>query len=231
MIDVDTTVALVALSALTGCALGYLLGSRAPGTGSSQDRAGDDRAAGPTEAQKAVARLAAAGERFQEALNACQAPRERLIWLAQKTAELASASRECHALGIVRDPGGIDARWRPPLELRRDGQRVPVTAWQGVDRAFDALVATLDDPTADLQARARVFDQLAQAATRVEASLDDRTFVSELAMCTFCGKRAREVRKVIAGPDALICDECVDLCVEVLEDEIGEDWRSPDGNE
>jgi hypothetical protein len=54
-------------------------------------------------------------------------------------------------------------------------------------------------------------------------------FVSELAVCTFCGKRAREVRKVIVGPDALICDECVDLCVEVLEEEIGEDWRSPDG--
>ena len=108
---------------------------------------------------------------------------------------------------------------------------MPVAAWQGVDRAFDALVATLDDPTADLQARARVFDQLAQAATRVADSFDDRTFVSELAVCTFCGKRAREVRKVIVGPDALICDECVDLCVEVLEEEIGEDWRSPDGNE
>jgi ClpX C4-type zinc finger len=107
MIDVDTTVALVALGAVAGCALGYLLGSRAPGTGSAQDRAGDDRPAGPTKADKA-------------ARQAC---------------------------------------------------------------------------------------------------------------CVHVLRQAREDRKVIAGPEALICDECVDLCVEGLEEEIGEDWRSPDGQE
>jgi ATP-dependent protease Clp ATPase subunit len=34
------------------------------------------------------------------------------------------------------------------------------------------------------------------------------------------------VRTVISCPRALICDECIELCVEILEDEIGPDWRS-----
>ncbi len=37
--------------------------------------------------------------------------------------------------------------------------------------------------------------------------------------CSFCGKTQNEVRRLIAGPGVYICDECVDLCVSVLEDE------------
>jgi ATP-dependent Clp protease ATP-binding subunit ClpX len=36
------------------------------------------------------------------------------------------------------------------------------------------------------------------------------------ASCSFCGKRENEVRKMIAGPNAIICDECVFLCVGML---------------
>jgi|SRR5262245_11009412 len=35
--------------------------------------------------------------------------------------------------------------------------------------------------------------------------------------CSFCGKSQHEVRKLIAGPTAFICDECVDICTEVVE--------------
>lgn len=38
--------------------------------------------------------------------------------------------------------------------------------------------------------------------------------------CTFCGKSQHEVRKLIAGPSVFICDECVDLCNDILEEEI-----------
>jgi len=38
-------------------------------------------------------------------------------------------------------------------------------------------------------------------------------------MCSFCEKTRTEVRKIIAGPDVLICDECVALCVEILEED------------
>lgn len=38
--------------------------------------------------------------------------------------------------------------------------------------------------------------------------------------CTFCGKSQHEVRKLIAGPSVFICDECVDLCNDILQEEI-----------
>ncbi|KFZ28728.1 Clp protease ClpX [Pseudidiomarina atlantica] len=38
--------------------------------------------------------------------------------------------------------------------------------------------------------------------------------------CTFCGKSQHEVRKLIAGPSVFICDECVELCNDILEEEI-----------
>ncbi|MBB95638.1 MAG: hypothetical protein CML68_13735 [Rhodobacteraceae bacterium] len=34
--------------------------------------------------------------------------------------------------------------------------------------------------------------------------------------CSFCGKTQHEVRKLVAGPDCFICDECVDLCVKIV---------------
>ncbi len=41
--------------------------------------------------------------------------------------------------------------------------------------------------------------------------------------CSFCGKTQEQVRKLIAGPQgAYICDECVDICAEIIEEELGE---------
>ena len=40
--------------------------------------------------------------------------------------------------------------------------------------------------------------------------------------CSFCGKSQHEVRKLIAGPTVFICDECVELCLDI----IGEDNKS-----
>src|SRR5450631_3469100 len=109
--------------------------------------------------------------------------------------------------------------------------RLPVTAWQQLDRAFDQLAATLDDPDADLHADAHGYEQLAAAARHVAAELagDDthRQFSSELARCAFCGKAARDVKRIITGPTAAICDECVDLCAWTLDDELGDSWRGP----
>jgi len=41
--------------------------------------------------------------------------------------------------------------------------------------------------------------------------------------CSFCGKGQDEVRKLIAGPSVYICDECVELCNDILKDEFGEE--------
>ena len=49
--------------------------------------------------------------------------------------------------------------------------------------------------------------------------------------CSFCGKSQHEVRKLIAGPSVFICDECVDLCNDIIQEEIQEsdDVDSSDG--
>ena len=39
--------------------------------------------------------------------------------------------------------------------------------------------------------------------------------------CSFCGKSQHEVKKLIAGPSVFICDECIDLCNDIIHDEIG----------
>ncbi len=184
-----------------------------------------------TDAEQALARLRLADAGFIDAMNGRDTLPRRLTWLAEKAREVATSLRECQTVGLVARPiGGIDAGWQPPHELRPAGRRDPIAEWQAVDEALDALAATLDDPTSDLEARARVFEGLAKATARVVDAIGQSPLVSELALCTLCGKRAPEVRRVIAGPGVLICNECVDLCVEILEDEIGEDWRqSGDG--
>ena len=37
--------------------------------------------------------------------------------------------------------------------------------------------------------------------------------------CSFCGKSQQEVRKLIAGPTVFICDECVELCMDIIKEE------------
>jgi ATP-dependent Clp protease ATP-binding subunit ClpX len=44
----------------------------------------------------------------------------------------------------------------------------------------------------------------------------------ELLKCSFCGKSQKQVKKLIAGPGVYICDECIDLCNEIIEEELGE---------
>ncbi len=43
-----------------------------------------------------------------------------------------------------------------------------------------------------------------------------------LLKCSFCGKSQKQVKKLIAGPGVYICDECIELCNEIIEEELGE---------
>ena len=43
----------------------------------------------------------------------------------------------------------------------------------------------------------------------------------DLLKCSFCGKSQKQVRKLIAGPGVYICDECIELCNEIIEEELG----------
>jgi len=46
------------------------------------------------------------------------------------------------------------------------------------------------------------------------------TETNEQLLCSFCGKSQRQVKKLIAGPGVYICDECIDLCNEIIDEEL-----------
>ena len=67
-----------------------------------------------------------------------------------------------------------------------------------------------------------VFSAKIDAATPRPASTagePDPTLVKCL-YCSFCGKSQHEVRKLVAGPAVYICDECVDLCTEIVDEQL-----------
>ncbi|NEG89612.1 ATP-dependent Clp protease ATP-binding subunit ClpX [Bifidobacterium aerophilum] len=45
------------------------------------------------------------------------------------------------------------------------------------------------------------------------------SYNEDVPRCTFCGKTERQVRKLVAGPSAAICDECIELCVDIISEE------------
>ena len=46
---------------------------------------------------------------------------------------------------------------------------------------------------------------------------------NEQLLCSFCGKSQRQVKKLIAGPGVYICDECIDLCNDIIAEECDHD--------
>ena len=56
---------------------------------------------------------------------------------------------------------------------------------------------------------------------------DDRTNngndSEKLLYCSFCGKSQHEVKKLIAGPSVYVCDECVELCNDIILEELEDD--------
>ena len=54
----------------------------------------------------------------------------------------------------------------------------------------------------------------------------DKSGDNKLLYCSFCGKSQNEVRKLIAGPSVFICDECVDLCNDIIQEELEESHES-----
>ena len=51
----------------------------------------------------------------------------------------------------------------------------------------------------------------------------------KLLYCSFCGKSQDEVRKLIAGPSVYVCDECVELCNDIIKEELEEGGEVSDG--
>ncbi len=55
---------------------------------------------------------------------------------------------------------------------------------------------------------------------RSEKLMARPTDTNEQLLCSFCGKSQRQVKKLIAGPGVYICDECIDLCNEIIDEEL-----------
>ncbi|MBK8337231.1 MAG: ATP-dependent Clp protease ATP-binding subunit ClpX [Sterolibacteriaceae bacterium] len=58
---------------------------------------------------------------------------------------------------------------------------------------------------------------------------DKKSGGEKLLYCSFCGKSQHEVRKLIAGPSVFICDECIELCNDIIRDEINSDTSGKGG--
>ena len=50
--------------------------------------------------------------------------------------------------------------------------------------------------------------------------MPDKASSEKLLYCSFCGKSQHEVRKLIAGPSVFICDECIELCNDIIREEM-----------
>ena len=46
------------------------------------------------------------------------------------------------------------------------------------------------------------------------------SYNEDVPRCTFCGKTEHQVRKLVAGPNASICDECIALCVDIISEAV-----------
>ena len=57
----------------------------------------------------------------------------------------------------------------------------------------------------------------------------DKQGDDKLLYCSFCGKSQHEVKKLIAGPSVFICDECVDLCIDIIREDVGKDPEKETG--
>ena len=51
----------------------------------------------------------------------------------------------------------------------------------------------------------------------------DNPSSNETVRCSFCGKTQEEVKKIVAGPGVYICNECIDLCKEIIDEEFYEE--------
>jgi ClpX C4-type zinc finger len=159
-----------------------------------------------------------ASERLDQALRAFRGLPWRLENLADSLAAAALAGRELDRVGFPRGTRGDDmASWQTPEELHRDSPRPgDPRRWQALDRAISTALATADDPTAGYGAGAAACEQLAAAARALSAEVDATPRPHAREQCWFCGQTADQVRTLIAGEHASICDECVEFCNEVL---------------
>lgn len=66
---------------------------------------------------------------------------------------------------------------------------------------------------------------------RAERAEEAKRYDESMLACSFCGKSAKEVEKIIAGPSVYICNECLDLCNEIRAEDAKEEAAAKDAHE
>lgn len=218
-------IALVLVGLVAGGLLGALAalwwtGRRAESNAvSERDRARAERARSLADTSERT------GAAFARALSAHMSLPARLAGVADSAAAHAQTLAGLHDAGIV--PRGVraNADWRPAPELSRDLPRPgPEESWQALDRSFEGLAA-LDDREATFAQHAQAYAAVGRAARGIADALSEASSLELAAGCSFCAKDRRKVSRLIAGPGVYVCDECVALCVQIMEEEVGEGWR------
>ena len=92
-------------------------------------------------------------------------------------------------------------------------------ALAALDAAGRARTSRPSASRRDVDSR-RVSCRCATLAPREKTSVARPTDSNEQLLCSFCGKSQRQVKKLIAGPGVYICDECIDLCNEIIDEEL-----------
>jgi ClpX C4-type zinc finger len=144
---------------------------------------------------------------------------------------VAAALLDLDAIGGSLQPGRslLGEKWRLPVELRAesDADRRPTPGhWQRLDRAAGALSAIGSTPDAELAQLVAAYRELGDAAGDVAERLQLHAAEQigengRAAACSFCGKPNTQVKRMIAGPGINICDECIGLCVEIIDEPDG----------
>ena len=219
-------VVLAVVEVLAAGALGALVGAWWVRRGEPVEVLDEAEAAEVERERPLVEAYFATQDAMVRALSAHMSLRARLVAVSDSALEHAQALDRLQEAGLA--PRGVraNADWRPPPELSRDLPRPGAPeAWQALDRSFDALLAALDEPKASCADHARAYTEVGLAARQVADGLAGATVLELAPGCSFCAKRREDVRRLIAGPGVYVCDECVALCVELMEEEAGPDWR------
>jgi hypothetical protein len=106
-----------------------------------------------------------------------------------------------------------------PYELHSSGYRYrpgPLERWQRFDPAVQTLAAVANSHELG-RAALGLADELEAALAQNAAGAEGKA--APVVACSFCGKPNTEVQKIITGPGTCICDECVALCISILEEQ------------
>jgi hypothetical protein len=116
----------------------------------------------------------------------------------------------------------IDDDWHPPGDLHDDPERRPAPdKWAWFDRATKTLAAVGSTTDSTLAEVGAAHHELAAAAVELAEHLERSALTGKNnpTICSFCGLTNHQVTRLIAGPGVSICDQCIELCNEIITEE------------